>query len=57
MRISKSIIIGITLTLVLSSCGAIAHVFYDKNDICSQDKTRKGNFKQKDIDRREKSTK
>jgi hypothetical protein len=57
MRSRKNILLMIALALVLSSCGAIAHVFYDKNDICSQDKTRKGKFNQKDMDRRAKSTK
>ena len=53
----KNILLVAALTLLMSSCGAIAHVFYDKNDLCRQDKTRKGKFKQKDMDRREKATK
>ena len=39
-----------------SSCYRMAHVFYNP-DMCSTDKKRKGNFKQKDMDRRAKSKK
>ena len=38
----------------VSACHKMAHAFYNP-DMCKPGKKRKGNFKQKDIDRRAKS--
>jgi hypothetical protein len=44
----------ILFVFLLSSCHKIANIFYNP-DMCKAEKKRKGNFKQKDMDRRAKS--
>ena len=51
-----AVLMYLTLTTLVVSCGA-STLFYNPNDMCEESKTRKGKFKQKDMDRRAKSSK
>ena len=50
------VLICIGILVVMSSCGA-STLFYNPNDMCQQEKRRKGKFKQQDMDTRGKSSK